>query len=826
MPISDAARAKVERILSDVLAYTTGKFDFEDGVLPKGAVDLKLATERLVMAAVRRVTDRAFVLRHIDGLAAILGPTSELVPRLSEVEGEAGGLPQHLDGRRTLKEAAASARLEEFEAAKIASGLMFLGLVERVQAGVRAGAAPMTFADVEAETENELDLGATAAQAFSSEPAVVVPEPEPSPPQVVTPEADDEPPPFVIGEAAAPATSSSAEIAFPSFAVPEPEPTPVFAAEPAYQEPPVIEPAPKRSESPTVAMSAPPMMAAPEAEVRADEPLAPAVTSSASPLPLIMPEKGRPSRPRASIPEPPSAAPPREPILSAPKSSRPSKEDLAALDHLLNSRNTEGPLTPLEKPGGYEERSVPPQYPRSGGGRIQRSRAPLFLGLAAVLLAVAAGGWYYVARMGGQLPFITTASAKPPAATTPVPVTPATTLAPVVEAPSTVAAVPTTVAAARRRPCAAPPTSPRGHPASRGRDDPEAGAAHGRSRRTRAAACRQLPGGGESVRDLDTAGGQERGRHPAPHRLLHGDGAEGDRQRQRLPARHPARQLQGARLLPARLGRLSLVQQGHRRPGRRARVLPQRRRDAEGAGRVRGRPLICRRGPLAAAAAAALWLACPAAHADTITLTNGRVIEADRAWYEGTQLRYEKNGNVFGLPKSLVQSIDQRAAGATQSPEVAQARERLLSGDPAGAVRLLRGVLAKGRAIDRRLAGPGRGAARDGRQRGRARIRLPGRRLDDHDARSQVLLGTRSRHRRAPGRAGCLPAACVCARRGGGAEARRPGRGPGLRPRHLVACAVPPPLRRRDQRADGHRGARGPGRGLRQLRRPPPLPSG
>src|SRR4029079_5369127 len=167
--LSEAARAKVERILSDVLAYTAGKFDFEDGVLPKGAVDLKLATERLVMTAVRRVSDRNFVLRHIDGLDAILGPTSEMVPRLSEVEGEAGGLPQHLDGRRTLKEAAASARCEEFESSKSASGLMFLGLVERVQAGVRAGAAPMTFADVEAETEDELDLGATAAQAFSSE---------------------------------------------------------------------------------------------------------------------------------------------------------------------------------------------------------------------------------------------------------------------------------------------------------------------------------------------------------------------------------------------------------------------------------------------------------------------------------------------------------------------------------------------------------------------------------------------------------------------------------------------------------------------------------
>ena len=46
----------------------------------------------------------------------------------------------------------------------------------------------------------------------------------------------------------------------------------------------------------------------------------------------------------------------------------------------------------------------------------------------------------------------------------------------------------------------------------------------------------------------------------------------------------------------------------------------------------------------------ALVLVAGPAGADTIVLTNGRVIEADRAWYEGTQLRYEKDGGVYGLP--------------------------------------------------------------------------------------------------------------------------------------------------------------------------------
>jgi hypothetical protein len=55
-------------------------------------------------------------------------------------------------------------------------------------------------------------------------------------------------------------------------------------------------------------------------------------------------------------------------------------------------------------------------------------------------------------------------------------------------------------------------------------------------------------------------------------------------------------------------------------------------------------------------------LACPlsdvAARADRIILTNGRVIEAERTWYDGAQLRYEKGGGTYGLPRSLVRSVE------------------------------------------------------------------------------------------------------------------------------------------------------------------------
>src|SRR5881396_2590555 len=140
--LSEAARAKVERILSDVIAYTSGSFEFEDGVLPKGAIDLKLSTEKVVLAAVRRISDRAFVLRHLENLEVAL----------ADVQAETGGLAEQLDGHRTLKDAAGHTRLDEFEAAKAACALLFLGLVGR-------GVAEPALAG-RGGASNELDLGA------------------------------------------------------------------------------------------------------------------------------------------------------------------------------------------------------------------------------------------------------------------------------------------------------------------------------------------------------------------------------------------------------------------------------------------------------------------------------------------------------------------------------------------------------------------------------------------------------------------------------------------------------------------------------------------
>ncbi len=76
---------------------------------------------------------------------------------------------------------------------------------------------------------------------------------------------------------------------------------------------------------------------------------------------------------------------------------------------------------------------------------------------------------------------------------------------------------------------------------------------------------------------------------------------------------------------------------------------------------------------------------------DTITLKNGRVIEAERAWFEGAELRYQKDGGIFGLPRDLVQKLEQRSAGGqVLDPDVLRSREHLVAGDPGEALRYAR----------------------------------------------------------------------------------------------------------------------------------------
>jgi tetratricopeptide (TPR) repeat protein len=76
--------------------------------------------------------------------------------------------------------------------------------------------------------------------------------------------------------------------------------------------------------------------------------------------------------------------------------------------------------------------------------------------------------------------------------------------------------------------------------------------------------------------------------------------------------------------------------------------------------------------------------------ADTITLKSGRVIEAEQAWYEGTELRYRKDGGTYRLPRELVARLDSPTGEAGLDPDVLRSRERLAAQDPGEALRFAR----------------------------------------------------------------------------------------------------------------------------------------
>ena len=89
-------------------------------------------------------------------------------------------------------------------------------------------------------------------------------------------------------------------------------------------------------------------------------------------------------------------------------------------------------------------------------------------------------------------------------------------------------------------------------------------------------------------------------------------------------------------------------------------------------------------------AAALAALAGPAI-ADSVVLTTGRVIEAEQAWFEGSELRFRREGTVYAIPRSLVSRVS-AADGSNDlpDPDTRASRERLALGDAAEALRFAR----------------------------------------------------------------------------------------------------------------------------------------
>jgi hypothetical protein len=544
--LSEAARVKVERILSDVISYTSGSFEFEDGVLPKGAVDLKLSTEKLLLAAVSRLTDRGFVLRHLGSLGVVLAPTADMGEKMAEIRPEAGDLPERIDGRRTLKEAASLTRLDEFEAAKVACALLFLGLAKKAEAAAGGTGS------------SELDLGQTARMAFDDQaPLASTPPAAPGPAE----------PAFFVSEAEAPGAEidvTMPDSPAPSFAESETPPLGLSMSPPSGTSPRAPE------NEPTVAFS----LADSGLPAPAPEPsgFAFAVPEDATaPLAIETPrtevlDRAQPAfPPPAPVPsleiEPPPAPPssplgfeeevPRETVAPA----RPSKEDLAALDALLNpSASIRSASVPMTRPRSAEPAGRPEPMPRvshhaptpHATSRPNRRRStfpvvPVVGGLA--FLAAAGGGtWYFLnrpqqasTRPGPRVPHDSQSGHHDGANAAPD-------------------SLGDRASASQPHRCLPAPGPSRDHAYSSGHEARARRRRIGRGppapRSTRLHRCRPGLRGRPSLEPRCTL------ERAAARRLLRGDRRQGHGRRRGPRALHPARQLQGSELLPPVLGPL------------------------------------------------------------------------------------------------------------------------------------------------------------------------------------------------------------------------------------------------------------------------------
>ncbi len=483
--LGEAARVKVERILSDVVAYDDGHLRVRGRRAPEGggrsqALHGEAAARR--GAPHRRPRLRAAPPREPGhrphrrpglGVADLGDPDRGRSPCSSGWTGSARS--------RTPWPSPASTSSRR---AKLACGLLFLGLVTKSE-GTARPVAP-----------DELDLGDTARGAFT--PSAEDGQPVPDSPE------ENEAPFFTQDSPLATPASAFIEPTqspeLPSIPYPEPD-RPAFGADGA--ESPPIEGLLADSDSPSPTLAMPPMESQPESD---SEPTAFALAPPpdlasfapvAAPTPPTTKElpaldgtesetvPGFRINVSPSIPPPAAGAEIQIGSLPGPSRdlddavtvppSRPSKEDLAALDALLNPSGTAPPPSPppsatLNPSASMRMRSPVPRPATSGQrwepqfrgntagsssgarrGRVPR-RPVLPMVLAALaILGVSAALYYFLFR-------------RPPASTSvtsgPKPTTPVPTATPRPATPAPLPSAAATPVPAPSAPASVVPTAP------------------------------------------------------------------------------------------------------------------------------------------------------------------------------------------------------------------------------------------------------------------------------------------------------------------------------------------------------------------------------
>lgn len=141
--LADAARIKVEKILTDLYGWKEGNYQFLTKSLPKGAIDLELSTPRLLFASIRRVQDREWVLSQLGSLESVLTPTAGLEGFIAETHSDplSAEVLRLADGVKSVKQIGAVSSLGEFEVCKVLAAALVAGALSGGGAGAPAVSA-------------------------------------------------------------------------------------------------------------------------------------------------------------------------------------------------------------------------------------------------------------------------------------------------------------------------------------------------------------------------------------------------------------------------------------------------------------------------------------------------------------------------------------------------------------------------------------------------------------------------------------------------------------------------------------------------------------
>ena len=171
--LADAARLKVEKILTDLYLWSEGSYQFVGRSLPKGAIDLELSTPRLLFNSIRRVQEREWVLEQLGSLGhgPLLGTRSAgQLPHRDQTRA-AGEVLRLVDGVKSIKQIGAISALDEFEVCKILAAAIQIRAIEKASAPEVADAAPPPL-DPETPAASEAPAPAPDAGLPFSEDAV------------------------------------------------------------------------------------------------------------------------------------------------------------------------------------------------------------------------------------------------------------------------------------------------------------------------------------------------------------------------------------------------------------------------------------------------------------------------------------------------------------------------------------------------------------------------------------------------------------------------------------------------------------------------------